>query len=183
MLYEHAARIIVKEGFDGLSMQKLATAVNISAATIYVYFSSKEDMLCKIYNRLAQEQFHAQTSGFDPLMPFKEGLWLLWKNNFEYNLGSPVHAKFLEQFRHSPFIDHNAISKSNLNGRLAIFFQNAMRKNELLPLPPEIIKALAIGPLQAVLQENEQLYSDNTGLNERKLKRLFEHVIKTLQPV
>jgi len=42
---EHAIRdkaieMIVKVGFDGLSMQKLAKAAHVSPATIYLYFKT-----------------------------------------------------------------------------------------------------------------------------------------------
>ena len=42
--------MIVKEGFDGLSMQKLAKAANVSPATIYLYFKNREDLLNQLYN-------------------------------------------------------------------------------------------------------------------------------------
>ncbi len=44
-----AISMIVKEGFDGLSMQKLARAAGISPSTIYIYFESREDLLNKLY--------------------------------------------------------------------------------------------------------------------------------------
>ncbi|MBA4056563.1 MAG: TetR/AcrR family transcriptional regulator, partial [Marivirga sp.] len=46
---EKAIEMIVNEGFDGLSMQKLAKAANVSPATIYLYFKNREDLLNQLY--------------------------------------------------------------------------------------------------------------------------------------
>ena len=46
---EKALEMIVKEGFDGLSMQKLAKAAGVSPATIYIYFKDREDLILQLY--------------------------------------------------------------------------------------------------------------------------------------
>lgn len=43
-IMEHALTIIVSDGFDGLSMRKLAGRLNIAAKTIYNYFHNKDEI-------------------------------------------------------------------------------------------------------------------------------------------
>ena len=40
-----AMELIVLEGFDGLSMHKLAKSAGVSVATIYIYYKDREDLL------------------------------------------------------------------------------------------------------------------------------------------
>ena len=40
------------EGIHNLSMSKIAKAADISSATVYTYFNSKEDMLADIFDYL-----------------------------------------------------------------------------------------------------------------------------------
>ncbi|HEX2613085.1 MAG TPA: helix-turn-helix domain-containing protein, partial [Fibrobacteria bacterium] len=41
--------LAVKEGFDGLSMQKVAKAAKVSPGTLYIYFEDREDLMMQAY--------------------------------------------------------------------------------------------------------------------------------------
>src|ERR1700748_2921973 len=101
---DKAIEMIVKEGFHGLSMHKLAKAAGISSSTIYIYFDNKEDMLSKLYYYVEGIFINESLKGFDPKMPFEEGLWLQWKNRLNHITKHPMHFLFAEQFRNSPLI-------------------------------------------------------------------------------
>jgi len=183
-LHENAVRIISRSGFEGLSMQKLARASRISAATIYVYFKNREDLLNKVYIRLEEEYHDAIMTGFNPLMPLEEGLWLQWRNIYRFIADKPTHYRFLEQFRHSPLIAHNEVAF--IKNKMAIFFQNAIRVRELVPMPTEMLMAAAFGPLYNIIRisgEEKVINSSEFILSERKLKALFDVTLKGLRPV
>ena len=46
---EKALEMAVKDGFDGLSMQKLARAAGVSPATIYIYFKDRDDLILQLW--------------------------------------------------------------------------------------------------------------------------------------
>src|SRR5258707_4504077 len=50
-IYREALKMLVNEGFDRLSMQKLAKMAGGCPATIYIYFSGKEELLLPIHKR------------------------------------------------------------------------------------------------------------------------------------
>ena len=50
-IMEHALIIIVSDGFDGLSMRKLASRLNIAAKTIYNYFHNKDEIYLYLLTR------------------------------------------------------------------------------------------------------------------------------------
>src|ERR1700760_2009762 len=59
VIREKAMAMIVEHGFDGLSLHKLARAAGVSAATIYIYFQDREDLILKIYEEVSSRMFEA----------------------------------------------------------------------------------------------------------------------------
>ncbi|MDR3404717.1 MAG: TetR/AcrR family transcriptional regulator [Chthoniobacter sp.] len=45
LLLEHAARLLVRDGFQDLNLDELAAAVEYSKGTLYLHFKSKEDLV------------------------------------------------------------------------------------------------------------------------------------------
>ena len=73
---EKAMEMIVAEGFDGLSMQKLAKAANVSPATIYIYYKNREDLLNSLYNTVNDTFARVALEKFSPDLMLEEGLWM-----------------------------------------------------------------------------------------------------------
>lgn len=181
---EKAIEMIVKDGFDGLSMQKLAKAANVSPATIYLYFKNREDLLNQLYMGIDKLFAEATLKDFSPDMSFQEGLWLQWKNRFAHNVKYPHHIYFMEQFRTSPLINHKDIKEHSFKEAMGLFFRNAIKRNELIELPVEIFWAIAYGPLYTLIKFHsgkKSLMGNKFVLTEQKMKQAFAVVIKALQ--
>jgi len=185
LIREKAIEMIVKEGFDGFSMKKLADQADISPSTIYIYFDSKEDMLTKLFMEVAGEFEEDTLRDFEPSMSFEKGLWRQWKNRYRNIMKDPVRFYFLEQFRNSPRIKHEAIGKSVIRDKMKEFVKNARERNEVKALPPEVFWAMAFGPFYTLikfhLNQSDTLDQKYT-LDETKLKQAFDLVIKALKP-
>ena len=115
---ETALRMIVEEGFKGLSMQKLAKAANVSPATIYLYYEDRQDLLNKLYLEILDRTNKAALAGFDPEMKFDEGLRQIWQNRFRYYARHPYDFYFIEQFINSPLIKHVADKEDKRYGEI-----------------------------------------------------------------
>ena len=102
-----AVAMIVKEGLDGLSMQKLANAAGISPATIYIYYKNREDLILKLCIHEFNSMAAATLKGFDPHMSFAEGLKIQWINRADYYLKNPDKLDFMEQMRHTRYHQKN----------------------------------------------------------------------------
>jgi AcrR family transcriptional regulator len=181
---EKAMEMIVKEGFDGLSMQKLAKEANISASTIYIYFKNREDLLNQLYLSV-QEKFEKDAlTNFTSDMPFEAGLWLQWKNRFKNICQNPVEYQFFEQFRNSPLINHEDIKPSVFRKLMNDFVSNAVKKGELVNIPAEQYWAIAYGPFYTLVKFHfeRSMAGKPFTLTEQKLKQTFTLVAKALQP-
>jgi len=181
---EQAIEMIVTEGFDGLSMKKLALAANVSPATIYLYFKNREDLLNQLYIGIHKGFEEETLRGFNPDMSFEEGLWLQWKNRMAYNIKYPHHIFFMEQFRTSPLINHKDIKGSAFKESMASFFKNAVKRNEMVELPPEIFWAIAYGPLYTLIKfhfNKKSIMGNKFVLTEQNMRQAFQVVIKALK--
>ena len=74
IIREKALKMMVKEGLDGFSMQKLAKAADVSPATIYIYFKDKEDLVAQLCRDAGKKMMDITFKNFDPSMSFSEGL-------------------------------------------------------------------------------------------------------------
>ena len=114
--------MIVEEGFDRLSMQKLAKAANVSPATIYIYFKDREDLILQIGIEEERKMFEATLLNFDPEMSFEEGLRVQWINRANYFLENPNQMHFMEQLKYSRFSKEiNAQVKSDFVEKMTRF--------------------------------------------------------------
>jgi AcrR family transcriptional regulator len=82
-LRDKAFAMIVKEGFDGLSMQKLAKAAGVSPATIYIYYKDRDDLILQLYAYASHRMSEQTLRNFDPESSFKDGLRVQWINRAE----------------------------------------------------------------------------------------------------
>ena len=56
---EKAVDMIVRQGFDGFSMQKLAKAAHVSPATLYIYYKDREDLIMQLWAAAFKEMAEA----------------------------------------------------------------------------------------------------------------------------
>jgi TetR/AcrR family transcriptional repressor of multidrug resistance operon len=182
---ETAMKMIVEEGFDGMSMQKLAKAAGVSPATIYIYYKNREDLLAQLYMEVQRTFMEVALKGFDPDMSFEEGLWLQWKNRLRFIMKYPVHFRFHEQFRNSPLVNQECITNiSEFKDNMKRFVMNAMLKGDIKRVEPEIFWAQAYGPFYALIRfhlEDKSIMSRKFKLSENIMKQTFKMVIKGLK--
>lgn len=178
-----AMEMIVTEGFDHLSMQKLAKLANISPSTIYVYFDSREDLVNKLYIDV-QEKFEKDVlHNFSDNLRFEEGLWLQWNNRLNNIIQNPIAYRFYEQFRNSPLIHQKNMRPTAFIQAMKAFHQNAIRNKEIANLPTEIFWAMAYGPFYTLVKfhlDKATMAGVVFSVTEQKLRQCFELVIKAL---
>src|ERR1700733_7205513 len=58
-ILEAAARILIREGFDKASTNRIAEVAGVSVGSVYQYFPSKEAIVAALIDRHNQEVMHA----------------------------------------------------------------------------------------------------------------------------
>ena len=83
-----ARAIVLREGFEALSMRKIAQAIEYSPATIYLHFQSREE----IARQLTREAFGELLAYLGPLAAIKDALervWAFGKAYVEFGMTKP----------------------------------------------------------------------------------------------
>ena len=184
-IFENAMEMIVADGFDGLSMQKLARAANVSPATIYIYFKSREDLLNQLFNGAHHTFSQVALHGFDPSMSFEEGLWLQWKKRLRFIIKYPVHFNFCEQFINCGKINHCDIKMAEYKEAMQEFLKNAIKRGEMKKMEPELFWSMAYGPFYSLVKfhlQQKSITDTKFKLTDAKMKLVFNMVIKAFTP-
>jgi AcrR family transcriptional regulator len=181
-----ALEMIVSEGFDGLSMQKLARAAGVSPATIYIYFKNRDDLIVSLYREESARMAEFTLAGFDPSMPFAEGLRVQWINRARYFIDNPKRMHFMEQIRHSPFHDAKGAQPNSFGEAMRAFVEGAIRRGELIRIPVEVYWAIAFAPLYQLVKFHMQGRGmpgwGSFSLDDKILNQTLKLVLKALTP-
>jgi len=185
-IYGQALKMIVEEGFDGLSMQKLARAAGVSPATIYIYFKDRDDLLLQLYQLEIDKYFAYVLKGFDPEMDFATGLSVQWKNRAQYIIDYPDKAHFMEHFKYTPLHKKWAVHKNRaFLDAMSRFVDKAIANKELVKMPTEIYWSVAFAPLMNLVQWHKagrSIGGQPFVLTDEMLQQTLALVLKALRP-
>lgn len=183
---DKAIEMIVKSGFDGLSMQKLAKEANVSPATIYIYFKDREDLILQLCMQESKKMFEATFYDFDPEMSFAEGMRVQWRNRRTYWLQNPLAAQFLEQAKHTHYgAEAFEYTKSEFSKAMGAFIKRAIKNGEVIQLSTEVFWAVAFSPLYTLIKfhlAGKGMLKETFVLDDNILEEALQLVIKALTP-
>lgn len=183
---QKAIEMLVKLGIEGFGMNRLAKESGVSVATLYIYYTDKEDLIKKIGIEIGQNFFNQMVENFSPSMPFKEGLRKQWENRARFTITYPLHVACWELLSHSSYRDF-ILEKSLVDFKniMSEFLQNAIAKKELVCMPKEVFWSIAYGPLYTLLRfhnEGKNMGGSPFTLTKEATEEAFELVIKALTP-
>lgn len=183
---EQALQLLVKEGLNGFSMQKLAKAAGVSPATSYIYYKDKEDLILELFAREMEKMIEASLLHFDPALSFREGLKVQWINRARYYMKHPDSMRFLEQIRHSP-LQEKAMGRMDerFKNIMGAFVHNAIKRKELVKVPVEVYWSVAFAPLYSLV--NFHLSGQSIGgrpfkFSDKLMLQALDLVLKALKP-
>lgn len=185
LVRQKAIEMIVNEGLERFSMQKLAKAANISPATLYIYYKDREDLLLKLCMVVVDEMIAHSLKGFDPELPFAKGMELQWKNRLEYFMQYPVEMQFMEQVRYSPMYDKmKETIGAKFGKQLGPFVHKAIANKELREVPFEVYWSVAFAPLYQLIKFHSQGGHKNKDfkITDEIMQMTLEMVLKALKP-
>lgn len=177
---------MVRKGFDGFSMQKLAKAANVSPATLYIYFKDREDLILSIYAEVNQRMTDATLKNFNPDMHFEEGLKIQWINRARHSLQHAEEMQLLEQIRFSPLYEKAlATTDPGFKKSMMQFIKNAIQRKEIVQIPFEVYWSIAYAPLYNLIKfhfTGRKKNGEKFTFNDAVMLDTLKLIIKALQP-
>jgi len=182
---EKAIEMITNEGLENFGINRLAKAVGVSPATIYIYYKDKDDLINQISVEEGLRMCSATLEGFEADMPFEKGLWIQWKNRSKYALNNQVGASFYDQLRNSTYREKmlKAIS-DEMKKKAGPFVKNAIKRGEINDISMEVFWSVALAPLYSLVKfhQDEHSFSGKKFVfSEKIMKETFNYVIKALK--
>lgn len=178
--------MVVSDGLERFSMQKLAKEAQVSPATLYIYFKDKDDLLLKLCDELGENMTAQAFEGFDVSMSFSEGLKVQWINRAKYSLKYPEQVLFLEEIRHSYLKREFArMMNERFSGPMQIWVQKAWENREVVQVPIEVYWSIAFAPLYNLVKfhmQGESIGGHKFEFSEDVMMSTFYLVLKALTP-
>lgn len=183
---QKAIEMIVTQGIEGFGMNRLAKECGISVATLYIYYSDKEDLIKKIGIEIGKNFFEKMFDGFSADMSFKDGLRNQWENRVYFNINFTQQATCLELLKHSTYGDAIiAEITGDYKQMMTEFMLAAIERNELISIPYEIFWSIVYGPLYSLLEfhrEGKSMSGKPFALTDEIKDSAFNLVLKALTP-
>jgi len=184
LVKQKAIELIVKEGLEGFSMNKLAKACKISVNTLYIYYKDRDDLIIKIACEEGKLASDTMIDGFDCNAGFEDGLRAQWKNRYKYFMGKPLLNSFFEQLQSSTYQHHFAETINGYKDMVSSFMQNAINHGEIDDLPLEVYWSIAFAPLYTLItfhHKGENPAGEPFKMNDKLLWETFGLVVKALK--
>lgn len=185
LVKEKAIELLVKVGFEGFTMAKLAKACRISVATLYIYYNDKDDLILKVGLEETARMTAIMLEDFDPESSFADGLRHQWKNRARCMLENPLSAQMIDQLRTSTYqekVFEGLIESFKVT--LGQFMKNAVARGEIDEMPLETYWSVAFAPLYNLIRfhnEGRSLGGKPFVLTEEVLWSTFNLVLKAFR--
>jgi TetR/AcrR family transcriptional repressor of multidrug resistance operon len=179
-----AIELIVNEGLEGFSMNKLAKACKISVNTLYIYYKDRDDLIVQIAREQGKRMSDTLIREFDPNASFEDGLRVQWKIRFEYLKDRPLLKSFFDQLQSSTYQEQIADSLNELTAAVTLFMQNVIARGEIVNLSAEVYWSIALAPLYSLINfhyKKRGLNGRAFEVNEKILWSAFDLVVKALK--
>ena len=184
LVKDQAIRMIVKDGLEGFSMNRLAKACKISVATLYIYYKDRDDLILRIAMEEGKKMGDAMVGALDPDASFERGLRAQWESRSSFLMENPLLMSFFEQLQTSTY--HVKFMGSFAKSRAVIgkFMENVIRRGELEAMPFEVYWSVAFSPLMSLIRFHHQgksIGGKPFKMTDQVLWKTFDLVLQSLK--
>ena len=141
-------KLVNEIGFAATSISKIAKEADVSAATIYIYYKNKEDLLVSTYVDIKKRMSEAMLKSFDESLPIRDIFKILWDNAFHFISENPSGFQYTEQFSNSPYsslVDREEVDKHFKP--MAQVVQRGIQEKIIKDVPLEILTIFLFYPI------------------------------------
>lgn len=185
LVKEKAIELIVTNGLEGFSMNKLAKACSISVATLYIYYKDRDDLILTIAVEEGNKMGVAMIADFNPDMSLEQGLRKQWENRASYSMNNPMMSLFFDQLRSSSYQQEFLASfLKEFKTVVGQFMHNIIDRGEIEKMPFEVYWSIAFAPLYNLIRfhnEGKSMGGKPFKLTDEILWQTFDLALKALK--
>jgi AcrR family transcriptional regulator len=141
--------LVEKVGLSGLTMADIARAAGIATGTLYIYYSSKEELIKQLYAKSKLATASRLLQGYDSKAPFRSRARILWRNALKNGLDHYAEAIFHQQYLNSPwYSESDRLLTSNLMKGWSEFIEEGKTQEILKNAPSSLMSAIFMGSIR-----------------------------------
>jgi TetR/AcrR family transcriptional repressor of multidrug resistance operon len=141
--------LVEKVGLSGLTMADIARAAGIATGTLYVYYSSKEELINDLYRKSKTAFAGRLTRALDARLPFRSRARLLWRSGMKDRLDNYAETVFQQQYVNSQWCSQsNRVLSSNVMKEWLDFIEEGKKQEILKDAPSSLMSALFMGSVR-----------------------------------
>ena len=173
-------KLLAKEGFQALSMQKLAKEAGVAAGTIYRYFEDKHHLMEQTRLYVSQRAADYIQANLSDSMSLKEQYRTIWLNIWNLSsTKSAVKSHFMyEQF---DYTDENSIREreKEMFYKVVALFEKGKEEGLFKPLDTYILFSVSLDSSIALArkQYNKCIQLDSDSI-EQAIEASWDAIIK-----
>lgn len=166
-------------GIQGASMAKVAKIANVSPATIYLFFESKQDLVNQLYLDVTTSLAAAAFKDYDSSKAVKINFEKIWFNMAEFKLAHKEGASFLSQCGNTPMIDEQT-RQEGLQQLKPLFdlWSKGIQQGVIKDISPYLLYAFTIYPMAFLMNIS---CSGLCPLDKELLDKAFEVAWKSIR--
>lgn len=165
-------KLILKEGFHGTSISKIAKEARVSPATVYIYYENKEVMLQDIYRGYSEEIFDYLLSKIYKELEGQQLIETLVLSYYNYIQENEEIFHFVDQFSNCPSLANQCVGIGGINNVNRLLDEMKEKK---------IIKDFHNDNILAILFSPIKVIAINHCKREEERKKLIKEMIEIIQ--
>lgn len=164
-------RLILREGINGASVSKIARDAGVSPATIYIYYSNKEEMLSEVFHECSRHSFSYLMGRLRPDMDAGELIEALVRGCFEYTVEHEEMFSFVEQCSRCPTVSE-AVSYQECCCDVFDVIHDYQRRGQLRQCSDQNMSAVLFAPVRFIAM-NRNVCGEGGQAMEAQLRELI----------
>ena len=169
---EAVASLMLEEGWSGTSISKIARKAEVSPATVYTYFDSKEDMLQCIYREYSEHVFDYLMRQVETGMCGAQVIETLMRSFFRYMSENEDVSSFMEQFGNCRALSSKCTCRKSI-GSVGCLLEEMKQERVIRDYSEQSLEALIFYPVKAIV------FDQKLGASQKSA--LLDEVIELVQ--
>jgi AcrR family transcriptional regulator len=175
-ILDTALDIIIKEGFNNLSVRKIASRLGVTATTLYNYYSNKDEINLMIRIRGFEKLYDLLTKRSAPFNNIEDKFKAMIRGYIEFGLTNPSYYDIMFNLHTPKYLDYIG---TDIEPLAHTEKQNALKCLALFMEPISVyISGKGKNKDYFLLYQIVKSWSDMHGLVTLKNSRLFHEVLE-----
>lgn len=140
-ILESALRLFVERGFHATPTSVISSHAGVSAGILFHYFSTKEDLITRLFVATKLEFYQAILNQVDEVSTFQGKMRLAWTNLWQWGMTESLKFRFVQQIHHSPYIhivDENEDIQA-IHAQLVEVFEQGIQEQYIKNIPVDLL--------------------------------------------